>query len=276
MNFSQFTAMGIHYMYYSLEYMLSMQRNAGYESMELWAAAPHVVMTPEGVEDRAELVKKIRNSGMKLQCITPENCTYPWQFAARGERMIELSYRYFLHGIELCSELECPIMAVNSGWGLKDEPEEEAWKRGVHMIARLAEKAEAYGVELVFESLRPEETNLAYNLARTKKFMEDTGSKNLKPMIDTCAMAVAGETIGEWFDAFDGKIRHMHFVDGTPYGHLIPGDGDRDLTAYIKEITARNYDGALTQEITDGRYFDAPEAADRRAVEVLSQLYRSI
>lgn len=42
-------------------------------------------------------------------------------------------------------------------------------------------------------------------------------------MVDTCAMGVANETLEDWFTVFGDDIRHMHFVDGNPYGHLIWG-----------------------------------------------------
>ena len=45
---NQPSAMGIHYLYHSLEDMLNCQRRAGYESMELWCAAPHVSFDPSG------------------------------------------------------------------------------------------------------------------------------------------------------------------------------------------------------------------------------------
>ena len=88
-------------------------------------------------------------------------------------------------------------------------------------------------------------------------------------MIDTCAMAVAGETLEDWFSAFHGDIAHLHFVDGTPYGHLCWGDGNRDLAAAIAVLVQYHYTGALTQEITDGRYYDDPAAADRQNIEAL-------
>ncbi len=52
---NQPSAMGIHYLYHSLEDMLNCQRRAGYESMELWCAAPHVLLTHQGVAELPRL-----------------------------------------------------------------------------------------------------------------------------------------------------------------------------------------------------------------------------
>ena len=61
----------------------------------------------------------------------------------------------------------------------------------------------------------------------------------------------------------------MHFVDGTPYFHLAWGDGNRPLDDYMAVIQANHYQGALTQEITDGRYYDDPAKADRQSYSIL-------
>lgn len=142
---NQPSAMGIHYLYHSLEDMLNCQRRAGYESMELWCAAPHVLLTHQGVAELPRLKSAIHASGMTLRCLTPENCTYPWQFAAKGEALIAQSRQYFLHGIQLASELECPLVAVNSGWGLADESREEAMKRSLDMLLYLSQQAQPLG-----------------------------------------------------------------------------------------------------------------------------------
>jgi protein FrlC len=105
---------------------------------------------------------------------------------------------------------------------------------------------------------------LVTSLPRLQRMLAEVNHPHLKPMVDTCAMAVAGETLDDWFAAFGADIIHMHYVDGTPYGHLIWGDGDRPLAAYMQSLNAHGYCGYLGQEITDFRYFEDPAAADRR------------
>lgn len=266
---AQPAAMGIHYHYYSLPYMLEQQRRAGYQSIELYCAAPHVHMTAEGIADRPALVRTIRDSGLRVVCVTPDNCMGPWQYAAAGAEQIGQCRRYFRHALELAAELDCPQVACHSGWGLTDEPREEAWKRSLDFMSWYCREAEGLGVTLVMESLRAAETNLVNSLGELVRYLKELGAGNIRPMIDTCAMAVAGESMEEWFAAFGADIAHMHFVDGTPWFHLAWGDGDRSLAAYMAAIRANGYTGALTQEITDGRYYDDPARADRQSYQAL-------
>jgi protein FrlC len=104
-------------------------------------------------------------------------------------------------------------------------------------------------------------------LADAQKIFSEIDHPNLKIMLDTCAMGVACETIQQWFDAFGDNIIHTHFVDGTPYGHLIWGDGNRPLGEYLQALQVNGYTGYLGQEITDFKYFRDPASHDRRNMQ---------
>lgn len=94
--------------------------------------------------------------------------------------------------------------------------------------------------------------------------LDEVAHPNLKAMIDTTAMGVAGETIDQWFDVLGDDIIHMHFIDGNPYGHLIWGDGNHDLGEFLEALKRHGYTGYLGQEITEFDYFNDPAAADQR------------
>jgi Sugar phosphate isomerases/epimerases len=156
-------------------------------------------------------------------------------------------------------------MSVNSGWGDWDEDREEAWKRSREHLSILAEYAGEHGLVLTMESLRPEESNLVTTVSDAKRMIDEVASPYLQPMVDTTAMGVAGETLEDWFATFgDGAIHEMHFIDGDPYGHLVWGDGKHDMDAFVATLNVHGFDGMLGQEITDGRYYDDPAAADAK------------
>ncbi|MGN0399397.1 MAG: hypothetical protein ACI4EO_04645 [Blautia sp.] len=57
----------------------------------------------------------------------------------------------------------------------------------------------------------------------------------------------------------------LPYVDyGMPYGHLILGDGCRNLESDLKILKKYGYTGGLGQEITDSKYFKDPLQQDRR------------
>lgn len=260
----QIAGMNIHYVNYSLDYFLDAQQRAGFKTIELWCAAPHVWLDHLNYFDAEEIAQKIRARDLKVQILTPENCTYPYQFAAKEPEHIDRSFHYFANGIRLAEELGCRYMEVNSGWGYWNEPREEAWTRSREMLTRLAEFAKDHNITLVMEAIRPEESQLVLNAKDAKRMLSEVDHPNLKGMVDTCAMGVAGETLEDWFQALGDDVRHMHFIDGEPYGHLIWGDGKHHLGQFIETLNKYHYEGFLGQEITDGRYYEDPAIHDLR------------
>ena len=72
----QLAAIGIHYVYYPLDYMLDSQAKAGYKTIELLGMAPHYLMDETWYQDPAEVRKKVEDRGMTIGCFTPECAVY--------------------------------------------------------------------------------------------------------------------------------------------------------------------------------------------------------
>ena len=87
----QVAGMNIHYVNYSLDYFLDAQQRIGFKSIELWCAAPHVWLDHMRYYDAKEIRRKIESRGLAVHVLTPENCTYPYQFAAKEPEHIERS-----------------------------------------------------------------------------------------------------------------------------------------------------------------------------------------
>ena len=54
------------------------------------------------------------------------------------------------------------------------------------------------------------------------------------------------------------KLQHIHFNDR---GHTVPGDGDFPMKEYYDSIKNRGYDGTVSFEICDRRYYRDPDKA---------------
>ena len=260
----QIAGMNIHYVNYSFDYFLDTQERLGFRSIELWCGVPHVWIDHLTFYDAERIRQRIEAHHLKLRVLTPENCLYPYQVAAAEPEHIKRSREYFKNGIRLAEALGCGMMEINSGWGYLSEPAEEAWSRSREMLSVLADFAGEHGITLVLESLRPEESHIVYRLSDMKRMLSEVNSPSLKPMADLTAIEAAGESLEDWFKAFGSGIRHMHFIDGNPEGHLIWGDGHRHLGSELSVLRRYGYTAYLGQEITDGRYYADPAAADLR------------
>ena len=95
----QLAAIGIHYVYYPLDYMLDSQAKAGYKTIEMLGMAPHYLMDETGYQDPAELRKKVEARGMKIGCYTPECATYYYTMNAPEGGFHDRSMEYFKRGL---------------------------------------------------------------------------------------------------------------------------------------------------------------------------------
>ena len=185
----------------------------------------------------------------------------------------------------------------------------ELWTGAMHLyvdchgydsLEQVRELSQRYGVRIVGlcpEQNNPKPWNIAArgNEARTRtlayfknvvdiaaelgaeQVMVSSGWAFLNEPIEDAwgAMAVAGDTIDDYFDLLGEDVAHVHFVDVAADGttHLAWGDGDRDMRADLDRLVARGYRGVVSAETYDGRYFADPAAAD---AQVMAEYRRAI
>ena len=252
---SQLAGMNEHFRRYSLDFFLDSMVKLGIENIELWAASPHLYIEDVTYSEVGRIRKEIERRQLQLICVTPEQCIYPVNIAAREPNVRERSIHYFLKSIEVTSELGANMLQIIPGKGYFDEPVEEAWKRSRESLETIAKKAESLDITVVLEALELKESNLITNVSELKRMLNEVGSSHLQAVIDTCPMAAAGETFADCFRELGKDLRHIHFVDSS---HLAPGDGTLPLSQYLEEISRHNYNGYLTLEIVSSRYISDP------------------
>ncbi len=266
---SQVASMNLHYKYFPWEYFLDAAVRNGLNRIELWAAAPHLLVDDAGRADVRRITADLRSRGLSLICFTPEQCVYPVNIAAGEKRLRDRSIRYFEKSIDLAADLGCPLVLVTSGLGYFSQPPGEAWQRSRDALAHLARRAQRSGIVLALEPLRTDESNLVNSLPTLQRMLLEVSAPALKGMIDTIPMALAGETIADYHAALGSELVHIHFIDGRPRGHLAWGDGVLPLGQYVSTLEEMNYRGSLTLEITDSSYILDPAAADARSLKTL-------
>lgn len=262
----QLAGIGIHYIYYPLDYMLDAQQKAGYKTIELLGMAPHYLIDYKGYQDPVEMRKKAEAHGLHIACFTPECASYHYTMCGADEGFHHRSMEYFKRALEAAEGMGAKKLLTNCIGGTWDEEYGRVYERAVKSLRELAPVAADHGVTIAVETVRPEESRVVITLPELQRLLCDVGHPNVKAGLDTVAMGVAGETPRQWFEALGNEIVHTHFIDGRPYAHLVWGDGLFPLERYLDVLNEFGYKGLLGQEITDGRYFDDPAAADARNV----------
>ncbi len=274
-DLKRLSVFNFHYTNYPLDYFLDCQSRLGIKTVELLGGRQGIYMDYRGVNNAEEVRRKLSAYGISCGVFSPDNCFYGYQSAVKEPELVERTYRYFVNGIHAAAEIGAGIMEIHPGWGYWNEPEEEAHKRSVDMLHRLAEEAERCQILLACESLRPEETQIGCKLEQMQRIDKEVDHPAFDLMIDMTAMSVAGETIDQWFAAFGAeKIIHAHFQDCDPYGHYIWGDGKRNLREDILAMERNGYCGLYSQEITDSQYYDDPFYHDQRNMQNLRRYFQ--
>lgn len=133
------------------------------------------------------------------------------------------------------------------------------------------DKAERYGVTVVIEAASYNTTNVVFDTPRIRRMMDDLNSHNLKSMLDTCAVVMAGEDIRADLALLGEDMVHLHLADGTPLGHFIPDEGNLPLLDYLNALDEFDYTGAIPFEIYNRIYDFDPEATMKKCLEFLYQ-----
>lgn len=267
--------MNIQYKYWPLKKFLDDTVACGVQNIELWGAAPHFHPEDMTYADIQKVRREIEARNLNLVCYTPEQCVYPINMAAETEPERRRSLKFFEDSIRVAGELHCPKMLVTTGWGYFDDSnKEEAWEHAREGIYDLCELGLEHGVKIALEVLRTDESNLVNNLPSLCKMLKELNHKNVGGMIDNAPMGFAGETPKDYLDALGKDLIHVHFIDGTPGGHLAWGDGNLPAEQYLEELSAGGYENYLSLEITSGQYYMDPTASVKQSVDYLFKLLK--
>ena len=266
----QIASMNILYRYFPLERFLDDTVKCGLCNVELWGASPFFHVEDMTYMDIARVRREIAGRGLRLVCLTPEQCVYPVNLAAPAPEARRRSLQFFENHLRAAGELGCDKMLVTAGWGFFDgSNRDEAWKWAREGIFDLAQLAAVHGLKLALEVLRPDESNLVFNLPTLRQMLDELSQPNVGGMIDTIPMAMAGERPADYLRALKENLIHVHFIDGAPGGHLAWGDGCLDMKGYLEELSAGDYEGFLTLEIASDRYITDPGTALSQSVDAL-------
>lgn len=107
---------------YSFDRFLACAERLHIQNLELWGAGPHFYFYDYSDERAKGFYQKIAEKGMKVICITPEQCMYPINIACNDPVMRRRSIDYFKRGVDFCRILDCPMMLVTPGKGYFDRP----------------------------------------------------------------------------------------------------------------------------------------------------------
>lgn len=249
LSLRQVTGSNFSYQHQPFERFLDDAADLGREHLELWGIAPQLHI-PHLSDAGARAVRRaVESRGLTVRCLTPEQVAYPVNLASPDTRLRAESVAMFRRAAELAAELGAAFLLLTPGRGFESEPVAGAWRRSADAIGEICAYAGTLGVSCVLESLQRVESNLVNDARTLARMIDEVGAPNLGAVLDTVAMAAAGEGVDDYFDALGDRVRHVHLIDGSPTGHLAWGDGELPLGEYLAALDRRGYRGAMTFEL---------------------------
>jgi len=158
---------------------------------------------------------------------------------------------------EAAAEMGIPV--VNVGPGGKSDVEEDV-QAAIEMLAKMAEKAEPFGVTLC---VKAHVNSAIYNTPTTLRAMKEIKSSAFGIDMDPSHIYRANEDPEKALPAVLDRVRHVHIRDckGRQSGPGAPRDqacgrGDIDLWGYCKAMVDGGYDGPVSLEVIGVNEFD--------------------
>lgn len=253
------------YYKYSFRYAMDSLERMGAETIELYACDPHFHIDDSGIPQARAVFKQLKDRGIRVGCLTPEQCSYPLNIASQNPIGRKRSIEVYVKCLQFAVEMQCGLCQFLSGWSVLDEPEEDTWKRSVESMDYIARVAEGYGVDIALEA-SPRQYATTTNSTKTMQLIREVGSPALYGMIDVACMGDdRTEKVEDAIRVLGDKLRHVHFGDGNPGGHYILGDGELDLEGALGKLASAGYRHLVSLEIMNGLYEKNPEEAMARS-----------
>jgi protein FrlC len=258
------------FQHFPFERVAEMIRGFGVCEIELWGIAPHLDLF-HATDGRVDFVRRVlADNGLSTWCFTPEQVLYPINIASGDKDLRRTSIQRFCRAADICAKLGAHYLFLTPGRGYENEAPEQAWARAVEALGQIAAHADRNGVRCLLEPLQRFETNIVNNAAGLRRMLDQIGAGNMDVVLDTVAMATAGDTVADYIDLFGSKLAHVQLVDGTPAGHLVWGDGSLPLSLYVSKLASAGYAGKITFEpFGNGSYALDPVKAWTRCLAAI-------
>ena len=241
--------MNYHYLRFPVRKFLDKVADSPFDSIDLYCSAPQLNIFDYRLGTLLALDRDIRERGLSVMAMTPENCVYPVNFCTQDEGTRQSSIRYYQRAIDTAEFLGCPKVQISTGFGYFDSPSGEAWKYCRDSLEKLAAYCERKRVTLLLEEL---------NVTTTNVLIKSSDLARLVGMVDLDQMTYAEETIDDYVSNLEDRLQHVHFNDR---GHTVPGDGDFPMKQYYEDLVRNRYEGTVSFEICDRRYYCDPDKA---------------
>ena len=247
------------YRRWSFDYFLESVKKLGLKNIELCGCHPHFTIFEAEEFPVEEFAAKIKDAGITVAAIEPEQNFLPVNIAAVNTYFREKSIEQLKFFIENAKAFDCDKVIIYPGKAFVDHPHSQGWKNARESVKTLCSIAKEHGVTLLMNPVSAFVSDLMMDSKTVKRMLDEVGADNLGVSVNTSILGYVGETLEDYFELFGDKIQMVQLADAVEdCDQLAWGEGNVDLKAQIAVLEKYNYQGPVTMELLMEEYAEDP------------------
>ncbi len=257
------------YWRYSFDYFLDSMTRLGIRHLELHGNSSHFPVEFISRDGLLNMKAKLEAHGLQVVNLAVDSSySYP-NIGSHNDKLRDRTVDIYRRLLMAAYLFGAKTIQLLPGRGAYDHPYEEAFENACGSLRKICDIAKEYGIRVIVENSSPHNTNVANSTEDILRLIDAVGKDNLVSMLDFCSAGRAGDDFKTAFEALGDKMCYVHMCDGTPMGHLVPGEGNLDFDGCMKVLDDAGYSGWLCYEIYHDNYNRDPEKHIRRGLEYL-------
>jgi protein FrlC len=254
---------------YPLDETIRRIAKAGYDGIEIGAAAPHAYPAYLNQEDRAAIKRVLDENKLELSSMLPAPGGGPG-FNPSGPQAAEraAAIQQYKDVVQLTHDWGGKTVMYIAGWAAYGTTQRQAWQWSLAALKEIAAFAAGLGVTIVVEPT-PTDSNLVESCDDAIEMMEQSGSSNVKLMFDTQHAYYRNEVPTDYVFKMGKNLGHVHLSE---LGRGAPGTGGGDFAGLVQALRDVDYSGYLAMEIGFNRRDVEPDLVARQAHDYMRSL----
>jgi sugar phosphate isomerase/epimerase len=238
------------YMYSaSLESSLESIAAAGFKSVEIAPAPPHLLLADPDREQRRQLSRLLERLGLRCVSINPPELN----LISANPDLREVAFRYYREGVLLAHELGATIVVVIPGRQsqLIPMPLDAAIKLFLDQLSQLVKVAHEFRVDLAVETVP---FGFAESTAEVVSLVHEIGDERVGVALDV-ANIFGREDVPRAVElaARSLKIAHLSDTWRNRWAHTAIGAAEVDFGEFVRALDHSGFQGPCIYELVDGR-----------------------
>ena len=258
------------YRRWSFDYFLRSVKELGLHNIELCGCHPHFTIFEAEKFPVEEFAAKIKDAGITVTAIEPEQNFLPINIAAVNPYLREQSIKQLRFFIENAKIFVCDKVVIYPGKAFVDHPHSQGWMYARESVKELCKIAADNGVTLLMTPVSSFVSDLMTDTKTAKRMLDEVGADNLMVCANTSIPGYVGETLETYFEVFGSRIGLVQMADAVDdCDQLAWGEGNVNLKEQMDILEKFGYEGPVTMELLMEEYAEDPHRIHADSLEYM-------